>query len=309
MQVSNISFNANRKTNKNKTLQKIIFAPLIISMATRPIPPNFNLDPNRDTFQYIEKKPDTNSDQESLTDEKYIPSIPIKISLPPYISQTPEEIMQEKIEEAQKKREEEIAQTKKTSFLNLSKYQEKTLNTFVKRYKENYDAYKAVFDATGVPPELIAAEHFREAGGNLNRDLASGDPIDPNNWVNEAIKTMSVNYMQKFVPKDYNDLSQWLEHAERHNGLANRDCGRPSSYIFSGTHFYTKGKYTFDGYFDPNHVDQQLGIVVMLHKIKPEIFSKNPNEDIKRYLSENCNIKTEYEFTPDYKNVEVTFES
>lgn len=48
-------------------------------------------------------------------------------------------------------------------------------------------------------------------------------------------------------------------------GYANK--GLPSPYVWAGTSNYEKGKYVADGKFDPNYVDQQLGVAVMLRTL------------------------------------------
>ena len=55
--------------------------------------------------------------------------------------------------------------------------------------------------------------------------------------------------------------------AERYNGLGYRNKGLPSPYVWAGTDKYTSGKYVADGVFDPNYVDQQLGVMLMIKSI------------------------------------------
>jgi hypothetical protein len=59
---------------------------------------------------------------------------------------------------------------------------------------------------------------------------------------------------------------------EKYNGLGYYNKGIPSPYIWAGTNQYTKGKYIADGKFDPNHVDQQLGVAGLLKRMN--IFEK-----------------------------------
>jgi hypothetical protein len=51
---------------------------------------------------------------------------------------------------------------------------------------------------------------------------------------------------------------------ELFNGFGPRAHGRPTGYLWSWTNIYTGGKYVADGKWDPDHVDEQCGMVPMM---------------------------------------------
>lgn len=51
---------------------------------------------------------------------------------------------------------------------------------------------------------------------------------------------------------------------EMYNGLGYAKRGRASPYVWSGTNVYIKGKYVADKKYDPEKVDTQIGVIVML---------------------------------------------
>ncbi len=59
-----------------------------------------------------------------------------------------------------------------------------------------------------------------------------------------------------------------LDRIEGYNGLGYRNRGVPSPYLFSGTTVYEKGKYTGDGKYSASAIDQQLGVVAVLKRMK-----------------------------------------
>ncbi|MCX5921316.1 MAG: hypothetical protein NTW61_08385 [Candidatus Melainabacteria bacterium] len=55
-----------------------------------------------------------------------------------------------------------------------------------------------------------------------------------------------------------------MSFAELYNGTGYEDKGVPSPYVLAGTSAYQKGKYVADGQYDPNHVDEQLGVATLM---------------------------------------------
>ncbi len=158
----------------------------------------------------------------------------------------------------------------------MSSEQEYAMDLFKEKYAENKDKYLEVAKATGMPPELIAAIHWREAGGNFEKYLHNGDPLGKptthvpkgiyfEDWTSAAIDAIS-SEMPKMEKSEFADgsLEYYLDFAERYNGLGYRDMGKPSPYVWAGTDNYSGGKYVEDGRYDPNHIDQQLGVALML---------------------------------------------
>ena len=145
-----------------------------------------------------------------------------------------------------------------------------------KKIKDNYQCYLDVQKETGVPWGFIVALHYRESGCDFNKCLHNGEPFGKiftkvpigkgpfNNWEEAAIdaiksRNINVNKMTK--------TTDWLLAAERYNGLGYRAVGIYSPYLWSGTNWYKKGKFKFDGVFDSELVDKQTGIVPILKKL------------------------------------------
>jgi len=51
------------------------------------------------------------------------------------------------------------------------------LETFLDHYRRNQARYQAVADQVHLPPELIAALHWRESTGDFNTYMHQGDPL------------------------------------------------------------------------------------------------------------------------------------
>ena len=66
---------------------------------------------------------------------------------------------------------------------------------------------------------------------------------------------------------DKDDVNTYYEVAERYNGLGYRNKGVASPYVWAGSSNYSCGKYVADGQYDPNYVDRQLGVAVMLKRL------------------------------------------
>ena len=140
--------------------------------------------------------------------------------------------------------------------------------------KPAYEAASAL--CNGVPWYMIAAVHWREASGDFMRNLVNGQ-----DW----------REVTSIVPKGLGPWNSWEEAAaqalrplepfevsigsvffalEAHNGFGMRlyHPDVPSPYIYSGTQFYTKGKYASDGKFDPDLIDKQLGCMAILKALE-----------------------------------------
>ena len=158
---------------------------------------------------------------------------------------------------------------------NLSSRQEKDLKAFKKNFEKNKAKYKEVEKRTGVPAELIAAIHWRESSGNFKTYLHNGEKLGKvtqlvpkgiyfEDWTDaavHAIKTHNPGIV------DSGNVETWYEFAERYNGLGYRNKGVSSPYVWAGTDNYTSGKYVADGKYSATHVDQQLGVAVMIKEL------------------------------------------
>lgn len=161
--------------------------------------------------------------------------------------------------------------------IDLTIEQEISLMRFVQNWEKNSDRYYAMEEETGVPAELIAAIHWRESGGNFNTYLHNGaklgKPISTflgertyYTW-EESAKDALLNYAQpEKIIKD--NIETYYDFAERYNGMGySKYHNMRSPYVWAGTHYYTSGKYTADGKFNPDVVDKQVGVAVLLSKI------------------------------------------
>ncbi len=137
------------------------------------------------------------------------------------------------------------------------------------------DKYIPVERAMGIPWELVAALHWREASGSFSGVLHNGDkiigtgrktyrvpkgrgPCAP--WAEAAIDAIK-SKKSVFPPKGDVEGVAWF--AEVFNGMGYRNKGRVSPYLWSGTTLYTRGKYVSDGVYSSTAVDQQLGVMTL----------------------------------------------
>ena len=145
----------------------------------------------------------------------------------------------------------------------------------IRAAKTRYDAVAA---KTGVPWDVIAVIHYRESSGSFAGVLHNGQKIigtgkkttlvpkgrGPfSSWEQAAVDALMNCHPYAGKNKDWS-LAGTLDILERYNGLGYRNKGLPSPYLWAGTNQYIKGKYVADGKYDPNHVDQQLGVAALL---------------------------------------------
>ena len=171
------------------------------------------------------------------------------------------------------------------------------INAQAAKIAQNRFRYEAVSRDTGVPWDVIGVIHYRESSGDFKGVLHNGQKI------------IGTGKLTTIVPKGRGPFSTWEEAAvdalvnappyaarnkdwsiagtldllERYNGLGYRNKGLPSPYLWAGTDQYVKGKYVADGKYDPNHVDQQLGVAPILMKLregKQTTFDGGGNEGI-----------------------------
>jgi lysozyme family protein len=167
---------------------------------------------------------------------------------------------------------------------NLSSTQAYEMKQFVNNYNTNKARYEAVSAKTDMPPELIAALHWRESSGNFGTYLHQGDPLGrpavhiPNkipvfhDWESAAVHALAQkgNIQQKLgITRDsISDSAAMATFSEYYNGKGYFNKNQPSPYVFSGTSTYNSGKYVADGKYDPNAVDKQLGVVSMISSLR-----------------------------------------
>lgn len=162
--------------------------------------------------------------------------------------------------------------------INLCDEQKYSVEKFIENWQENSWRYQTIEEATGIPAELAAAIHWREASGNFDRCLQDGtkvgspiqSPVDKgkvfNSFEESAISVFSDPYFSSdnIVKGDY---ETYLNFAERYNGYGYKNNGLVSPYVYAGTDQYVSGKFVADGSYDASHVDTQPGVAVLLEAI------------------------------------------
>jgi len=171
--------------------------------------------------------------------------------------------------------------------------QKDDLASFVETWKENQTKYSTVGLQANVPPMLVAAIHWREASGDFGLYLEQGDklgtvtyangdsndghtiPSGPNtvcftDWITAAVWSLNqetAGHRASGISFTETSVNDMLTFAEYYNGTGYMKKGIPSPYTLAWTTCYEKGKYTDDHGFDPDYVDEQLGVLVMLRAI------------------------------------------
>ncbi len=157
----------------------------------------------------------------------------------------------------------------------------KELSRFKQIYENNKETYEKISKKTGLPPELIAALHYRESSCNFNTYLHNGDPLGKptthvpvgknfDNFVDAAVDALLEKKARRDefnLSSDSDDMTAMLAFAEVYNGLGYYNNGRISSYVYSGTNVYKSGKYVSDGKYDPNYKDKQPGVYILIMKL------------------------------------------
>jgi lysozyme family protein len=144
----------------------------------------------------------------------------------------------------------------------------------------NSAKYIEVEHLTGVPWQMVAVIHVREAGdqdvgrwlcvlhngekiigtGRTTRLVPAGrGPFS--DWIGAAIDALTL--------QGFNRITEWsvarvLWALEPFNGYGYRNKGLRSPYLWASTNHQQKGKYVADGVFDANVMDSQIGCAALL---------------------------------------------
>lgn len=157
-----------------------------------------------------------------------------------------------------------------------------TVDWYVDQIQKNKARYVGVQNTTGVPWFWTGITHALEAGLDFGSHLHNGDPLSartthvpagrpvtgtpPFTWEFSATDAISMKGYNAW--RDWN-LASMLSYAfERYNGFGYRSSSINinSPYLWSFSNHYSRGKYTYDGYYDPNAVSQQAGALVILKR-------------------------------------------
>lgn len=155
-----------------------------------------------------------------------------------------------------------------------------SLHNMATKIQAHQATYKEVEKATGVPWQLIAVIHVREAGlsdvGKFKGVLHNGEKIVstgrktsivPANrgpfstWHSAAVDALKLKGFDKI--KDW-PVSRMLWALEPYNGYGYRNMGIRSPYLWASTNHQQRGKYVKDHVFDPKVMDTQMGCAAML---------------------------------------------
>jgi lysozyme family protein len=179
------------------------------------------------------------------------------------------------------KRSKKYEQILQSLQLKLSDKQSASLKNFKQIFEQNKSKYEAVAKRLGVPQELVPlaakaiwAIHCREGSADFSTYLHNGEKLGKrttlvpagvlfDNWEDAAVDAIKreLPKINGNIPKS---VPEWLAFAELFNGTGYENKGKPSPYVLAGTTAYQKGKYVADGKYDPNHVDQQLGVAALI---------------------------------------------
>ncbi len=149
--------------------------------------------------------------------------------------------------------------------------QEKGVRNFINTWNDpdKRQRYINVANQTGIPAELIAAIHYREANCNFDKSQVDGESLEDTDfasWEDSAVYAFTKTGQDISIIEG-DDIGSWLEFAERYNGLGYRNAGINSPYIWSGTVFHTSGKFTDEHVYDETAIDNQPGIAIMLREL------------------------------------------
>jgi lysozyme family protein len=140
--------------------------------------------------------------------------------------------------------------------------------------------YQAVSARVGAPWYFIGILHNMECSGRFDQHLHNGDPLTartirvpagfpktgkpPFTWEASAEDALRLKKLETWT--DWS-IPAMLFKMEQFNGFGYRVKGINSPYLWSFSNHYTKGKFTRDGFFDPNAISKQIGAAVLLRRM------------------------------------------
>ncbi|MCA1293762.1 C40 family peptidase [Paenibacillus sp. alder61] len=174
----------------------------------------------------------------------------------------------------------------------------KAVMNSLKKFQQHYAKYKHKYEAvskkTGIPPELIAAIHWREGSGNFDTYLHNGDPLGKKtvhvpkgifftDWEEAAIHAINMKKSVRDkvgINHSTKDIAKMMTYAECYNGLGYINHKVNSVYVFSGTNIPLEGKYYKDNVFTYGPVkDDNPGVAVMLLSLTEAPNQVSPNKE------------------------------
>src|ERR1035437_1729079 len=144
----------------------------------------------------------------------------------------------------------------------------------------NQDRYKAVshtFPNPCLTWQIVAVIHEMECSQNFNKYLGNGQSLDKVTTIVPAgrgpfasFEVGAIDALRLQGADKITDCSigRILYFLEGYNGYGySKYHNINSPYLWAGSNWYVKGKYTSDGHFDPNAVSQQIGVALLLKQI------------------------------------------
>lgn len=140
-----------------------------------------------------------------------------------------------------------------------------------------------------MPWYFIAALHMRESGMNFNTHLHNGDSLTKrtvrtpsNRPSHEPAAGTGKPYSftesaTDALTQNGKELDKWTDWSipgmiylfEKYNGWGYKNKGLVSPYVWSGSQFYTSGKYVQDGIYSNTTIDKQLGAAILVKYLNP----------------------------------------
>jgi lysozyme family protein len=149
------------------------------------------------------------------------------------------------------------------------------------RTKSRYESVQNMH-TDGVPAPVIFCLHYRESSNSFTSHLHEGSSLlhrtrdvpknrlpppddPPYQWEHSANDAI---YICDKLQGPWGFISWSLDRIEGYNGLGYRKRAVPSPYLWSGTNVYVSGKFVSDGHYSASAIDQQLGAVAILKRMK-----------------------------------------
>lgn len=153
---------------------------------------------------------------------------------------------------------------------------------FNSKVYSNRGRYQNIANAVNpqIPWEFIAVIHARESDCNFNTHLYNGDPLtkrtvnEPKGLPKAAAKfgnayTFEESAIDTLINKGFNKWKDWsitgqIYLLEKYNGFGYASKKKISPYLWSGTQFYTTGKFVADHVYSETTKDKQIGSIPLL---------------------------------------------
>lgn len=185
---------------------------------------------------------------------------------------------------------------KTSNYISDISYLTEDWNDLLKEIREAYEKNKEIYEEISVangylPPELIAAIHYRENAsdyldGTFSVYLHNGDPLGevstqepyPPFYNKDEFKEAALhcltgkdNYFvnraeQLYLTPDSDDLTAMVTFSVFYNGWDEKRDGLVS-YAYNGTNLIGKGTYTSDHQYNPDAEDKNLGTYLVLKEL------------------------------------------